>query len=178
MIALFLAEGFEEIEALATVDILRRAGLAVQTAGVGGTQVRGAHGVTVTADMTDEQVDPKTLEMVVLPGGPGTPNLEASGAVQLIIDHAAKKGLWIAAICAAPSILGHKGLLQGRHAVCYPGYEPELRGAVVEHTSVCVDGRFITGNGPGAAIPFALAIVARLKGKDLAEQIKAGMQVR
>ncbi|MFT9055682.1 MAG: DJ-1 family glyoxalase III [Ethanoligenens sp.] len=178
MVVLFLAEGFEEIEALATLDILRRGGVAVKTVGVSGRQIVGAHGVTVTADMTAEEVGTGELEMVVLPGGPGTPNLEASTVVQQFVDYAVQNDLWLGAICAAPSILGHKGLLKGKHAVCYPGYEPELTGATVGHTSVCVDGRIITGNGPGAAFAFGLALVEALRGKEQAEQVKNGMQIR
>lgn len=178
MIDLFLAEGFEEIEALATLDILRRAGLRAQTVGVAGKQVRGAHGITVTADIAADEASTDGLEMIVLPGGPGTSNLEASGTVQDLIGYAAENGLWLAAICAAPSILGHKGLLAGKRAVCYPGYEPELKGAKVEDTSVCVDGRLITGNGPGASFSFGLELVAALKGREAAEQVKNGMQVR
>ncbi|ADU27007.1 DJ-1 family glyoxalase III [Ethanoligenens harbinense] len=178
MIVLFLAEGFEEIEALATLDILRRAGLTVQTVGVPGREVKGAHGVTVTADVTAGEIDTDGVEMVVLPGGPGTPNLEASETVQRFIDYAVQNDLWLGAICAAPSILGHKGLLAGKKAVCYPGYEPELKGAQVGSTSVSIDGRIITGNGPGASFAFGLELAAALAGREKAEQVKSGMQIR
>lgn len=178
MVVLFLAKGFEEIEALATVDILRRAGVQVQTIGVSGKQVRGAHGVTVAADITAEEVVADNVEMVVLPGGPGTPHLEASAVAQRFVDYAVQNDLWLGAICAAPSILGHKGLLNGKRAVCYPGYETELKGAQVEHTVVCVDGRIITGNGPGAAYAFGLELVAALKGRAKANEVKNGMGIR
>lgn len=178
MIVLFLAEGFEEIEALATVDILRRAGVDVRTVGVSGKQVRGAHGIVVTADCTVDDISTDGMEMVVLPGGPGTPNLEASETAQRFIDCAVQNDFWIGAICAAPSILGHKGLLNGKRAVCYPGYEKELEGAQVQQTSVCKDGRIITGNGPGAAYAFGLELAAALKGRAVADQVKEGMQIR
>lgn len=178
MIVLFLAEGFEEIEALATLDILRRAGLTVQTVGVSGREVKGAHGVMVTADVTAGEIGTDGVEMVVLPGGPGTPNLEASETVQRFIDHAVQNDLWIGAICAAPSILGHRGLLEGKKAVCYPGYEPELKGAQVGSAAVSVDGRLITGNGPGASFAFGLELAAALAGREKAEQVKSGMQIR
>ena len=178
MVYVFLAEGFEEIEALAPVDILRRAGVEVRTVGIGGQVVRGAHGVEVRADLTENEAAADGLEMVVLPGGPGTPNLEASAAMQRLLDTAAANGLWIGAICAAPSILGHKGLLRGKRAVCYPGYETELAGAQVEHTAVCTDGRIITGNGPGAALGFGFALAAALAGTEKAEAVRTGMQVR
>lgn len=178
MVYVFLAEGFEEIEALTPVDILRRAGVEVCTVGVAGKTVRGAHGIPVAADLTGEEAVFDGLEMVVLPGGAGTPNLEASGVAQKFIDYAAEKGLWLGAICAAPSILGHKGLLKGKRAVCFPGYESQLIGAQVEHTSACMDGRLITGNGPGAAFAFGLALAAALAGQEKADQVRAGMQVR
>lgn len=178
MVVLFLVEGFEEIEALVTVDILRRAGVKVQTVGVSGKQVCGAHGVTVTADVTAEEAVTDGVEMVVLPGGPGTSHLEASAVAQKFVDFAVQNDLWLGAICAAPSILGHKGLLNGRRAVCYPGYEPELKGAQVENTTVCVDGRIITGNGPGAAYAFGLELVTALKGKTKADEVKDGMCIR
>lgn len=178
MVYVFLAEGFEEIEALAPVDILRRAGVDVRTVGIGGQTVRGAHGVEVLSDLTENEADGAGLEMVVLPGGPGTPNLEASAAAQRLIARAAEQGLWIGAICAAPSILGHKGLLKGKRAVCYPGYEKELDGARVEHTTVCVDGRLVTGNGPGAALAFGFELAAALAGCEKAEAVRSSMQAR
>ena len=129
MIYVFLASGFEEIEALAVVDILRRAELEVQTVavGVGEKTVRGAHGIPVVADVTEEQAKPEGLEMVVLPGGmPGTLNLEKSQTVQEFLQLASNNGLWIGAICAAPSILGHNGLADGKRVTCYPGFESQL----------------------------------------------------
>ncbi len=165
MFYLFLADGFEEIEALATVDILRRAEVPVLTVGVTGNTVEGAHGIRVEADIPVECVEPDKMQGIILPGGiPGTPNLEKNENVMRLIDFAAENGLWIAAICAAPSILGKKGLLSGKKATCYPGFEDTLSGAILGE-GVCVDANFITGQGAGVALDFAYAIVEAV-GKD------------
>lgn len=177
MIAVFLANGFEEIEALAVVDILRRAELDVVTIGVGGRTIRGAHGIVVEADIEDTKASDDGLEAVVLPGGmPGTLNLEKSPIVQSFLDAAIEKGLLICAICAAPSILGHRGMFDGRKAVCFPGYEDELKGATIVSSPVVRDGRFITAKGAGVAIRFALSIVAELVSQERADKIKDSMQ--
>ncbi len=177
MIYVCLADGFEELEALAPVDILRRAGIPVQMLGVGGRRVTGAHGIPVEADAVAEEASPDTMTGLVLPGGvPGTPHLEASAAVQRLLEEAVRRELLIGAICAAPSILGHKGLLRGRRATCFPGYEPELTGAEVCGELVVRDGRFITGKGAGAAVAFALQLVEYLTSPEQAEAIRAAMQ--
>lgn len=178
MIYLFLADGFEETEALATLDILRRANTQTKTVGISGAQVTGAHGIIVKADITADQAVTEGLEMIVLPGGPGYAHLEKSPVVGKLIDYAVKHELWIGAICAAPSILGHKGLLRGKKAVAYPGYEADLEGAVIGNSAVCEDGKLITANGPGASIAFGLKLVEKLKGNDTANQIAAVMQVK
>ncbi len=177
MVYVFLADGFEEIEALAVVDILRRSKLTVFTVGVGGREIRGAHDIIVKADMTDADVLDDVFDAIVLPGGmPGTVNLENSAVVQAAIQTAFNNGAYITAICAAPSILGHLGLLNGRKAVCYPGFEAALEGATVTDDLVVRDGCFITGKGPGAAIPFALEIVKSLVSEDTAKSLKDAMQ--
>jgi protein deglycase len=178
MVCVFLAPGFEEIEALTAVDILRRAGAKLVTAGIGGRQITGAHNVTVLADTDDSSIDGKDLEMVVLPGGPGTGNIEKSPHALKMIDYALKENIPVGAICAAPTVLGHMGALKGRKAVCYPGCEAELRGAVIAADSVCEDGNIITGNGPGASTAFALRLVKKLKGADTARRVAEAMQVR
>ncbi len=179
MIAVFLAMGFEEIEALAVVDVLRRAELDVVTVGVGGPVVRGSHGVTVAADIPDGEFDPSAAQAIVLPGGmPGTLNLERSPVVQAALDSAAERGAWIAAICAAPSILGHRGMLKGKKAVCFPGYEQELEGAILTGEPVEADGRLITARGAGVAVEFGLRIVAEMISPERAETMKAAMQCR
>ncbi len=177
MVYVFLADGFEEIEALAVVDILRRAKLTVNTVGIGGAYIRGAHDIVVKADMTDTDTLDDVFDAIVLPGGmPGTVNLENSDVVQGAIQTAVSNGAYITAICAAPSVLGHLGLLKDKQAVCYPGFEAALEGATVCEDLVIRDGCFITGKGPGAAIPFALEIVKALVSEDTAKIIKEAMQ--
>lgn len=173
MIAVFLAQGFEEIEALAVVDVLRRAELPVKTVGVGGKEITGAHGICVKADMEEKEVSTDELEAVVLPGGmPGTLNLEKSPIVRTCIRYCCENDLYICAICAAPSILGHMGLAAGREVTCFPGFENELTGAVETDLSVVTDGKMITGKGPGVAVDFALEIVARLCGQVESSKIR------
>ena len=177
MIDLFLADGFEEIEALAVVDILRRAELPVTTVGVGAIQISGAHHIPVAADILDVAANQSNLTGVILPGGgQGTIRLEKSPVVQSFIDRAAREGKTIGAICAAPSILGHKGLLRGKKAVCYPGFEKELEGADIVDAPVAEDGNIITSKGAGTAILFALALVKRFAGAAAADRVRAAIQ--
>ena len=179
MVLVFLANGFEELEALATVDVLRRADLSVLTVGVGGKTVMGAHGMAVVADRADSDILPEEVEAMILPGGlPGTTNLEASPVVQRYLDKAAQQNTLIGAICAAPSILGHNGLLQGKRATCYPGYEDELRGAVCTGESVVIDGRIVTAKGAGVSVDFGLAIVSVLVSPETAKELGEKMQCK
>ena len=161
MIYVFLANGFEEVEALTPVDLLRRAGKKVVTVGVGDSIIVGSHGIPVVADIIAQEAQlPDELEMIILPGGmPGTLNLEKSEYVQNAIDYCVQNDKFIGAICAAPSILGHKGLLSGRTAVCYEGFETQLEGAQIGDGSVAVDGKFITARGAGVAVQFALKLI-------------------
>ncbi len=167
MIYVFLANGFEEIEALAPIDLLRRSEKQVQIVGVGGKSITGAHGITVEADITTaEMVLGGDLEMIILPGGmPGTLNLERSEAVQTAVDFCDERGILIGAICAAPSILGHKGLLDGKEAIAYPGFETQMPGALLSEHSVCRSGHIITAQGAGVAVPFGLKLVEALCGE-------------
>ncbi len=177
MIYLFLANGFEEIEALSVVDILRRCELQVKTVGVGGRQITGAHGITVTADTEEKLVSPEQADAVILPGGmPGTLNLEQSDMVQTFVDFCEKEKKLICAICAAPSILGHKDLLNGKRATCFPGFEKELNGAQVTGNPVETDGHIITAKGAGAAHLFAFAIAKVFVGEEKANAVKDAMQ--
>jgi len=178
MVYVFLTEGFEEIEAVAPVDILRRAGLSVMTVGVGGMSVTGSHGITVSCDIGENDISlDENLQAVILPGGmPGTSNLERSANLQSAIDYAHSHGKLICAICAAPLILGRRGLLSGKRACCYPGYEQELSGAEIVTAPVCVDGQFITSRGAGTAIAFALKIAEALTDQDKARSIEETMQ--
>lgn len=178
MVYVFLAEGFEEVEALTPLDYLRRCEeLDVRSVAVGATKVvTGSHRIPVVADQTIEEVDLDTIEMIVLPGGmPGTLNLEASEPLQKIIDHCVKQQLPIAAICAAPSILGHKGLLQGKTATCYLGFDTQLFGAHYTGAPIEKDGIFITARGAGVAQQFAFALVAELLGQERADILKAAV---
>ena len=179
MIYVFLADGFEEIEGLAPVDILRRAEKDVVTVGIGSDAVRASHGVTVLCDITDMQVQlDERLEMIVLPGGmPGTLNLEKSPIVQATIDYCMNNDIPVTAICAAPSILGKKGILNGRKATCFPGFEKFLEGAELAD-GVVTDGNVTTGVGPGVSVDFGLRLVEILCGKAEADRIAAGMQCR
>lgn len=172
MILVFLADGFEEVEALTPVDYLRRCELTVKTVGVRGKMVRGSHGITVIADLTMYDIIMEDIEMIVLPGGmPGTVNLEKSMLLQKIIDYCAQKQIPIGAICAAPSILGHKGLLKGRRATCFAGYDQELEGAEYTGSSVETDGNIITSRGPGTANQFAFALAEKMLGKEGASRL-------
>lgn len=178
MIYVYLANGFEETEAITPIDMLRRAEKKVVTVGVGDNIVMSSHGIPVVTD-TIVQEAPLTdeLEMIVLPGGmPGTLNLEKSEYVQQAIDFCVEKNLPIGAICAAPSILGHKGILRGRKAVCYQGFEAQLEGAEIGTGAVAVDGNIITARGAGVAMQFALALVEKAVSKAESDrQFKAVM---
>ena len=178
MIAVFLADGFEEIEALATVDILRRAGLNVTMVGVATENPTGAHNMQILADMPESELTLSQLEAVILPGGmPGTLNLEKSDRVQATVAYAMEHSLPIGAICAAPSILGHAGYLQGKKATCYPGFEQELTGAIL-CDGVVTDGNITTACGAGVAVDFALELVSILVSADMADSIRRGIQCR
>lgn len=177
MIYLFLADGFEEIEALATLDVLRRCGLDVTTVSINPTlQATGAHGVAVTADATFDSANYQEAQAIVLPGGmPGARNLlDHSGLRKVLLAQNARQGV-VAAICAAPMVLGQNDLLNGRKATCYPGFEGMLTGATVESKLVVEDGHIITGRGPAAAIPFGCAIAARFVAPNVVADVLKGM---
>ena len=177
MVYVFIAHGFEEIEALAAVDVLRRADIKTLMAGVGSKTITGSHGITVHCDIAEREVDMRAADMIVLPGGlPGTLNLEKSAVVQSCIDKALADEKWIGAICAAPSILGRRGLLAGKRVTCAPGFSDQLGDAVYTGASVEVDGKFITANGAGSAIAFALKLVECLVSREQALEIGSAMQ--
>ena len=177
MIYMFLANGFEEVEALCPLDLIRRAGLDIKTVGVGGKYITGSHGITVEADMTAEELCDSKPTAVILPGGmPGTTNLDGSPIVHLAIDDANREGSLVAAICAAPMILGKRGDLSGKEAIAFPGFEKYLEGAIISTQKVAVDGRHITAAGMGVALEFGLAIVAYFCGADKAAELKATVQ--
>lgn len=180
MVYMFLAQGFEEVEALCPLDLLRRAGVDIRTVGIGGTQITGAHGITVTADMTDGDftaLNDQAPDMVILPGGmPGSLNLDASPAVDAAIRAAVAADGYLCAICAAPLILGRRGLLNGRRATCYPGFEDELIGATEIGGKVIRDGRIITAEGMGVALAFGLELISVLKDPKTAGKIKEAIR--
>lgn len=179
MIYIFLATGFEEIEAVATIDTIRRAALDVTTVSVTGERaVTGAHGIAVMADALFEETKFDRAQMLVLPGGmPGTLNLkEYAPLINLLKEHN-KRGGKIAAICAAPSILGEMHLLRNQQAVCYPGFEEMLTGAFIDKAPVVVSGNIITSRGPGFAPQFGLTIVEVIAGKDVARQVARDMLI-
>ena len=177
MVIVFLAPGFEEVEAITVIDMLRRAGIETMTAGVGGKFVAGAHSITVTADLCAEETMPdKTLEAVVLPGGmPGTSNLAESQTVQTFIRYAAENLVPLCAICAAPSILGDMGLLADIPAVCYPGFESSLPRFVPDKAVYNHENRVITARAAGAAAEFAHCIISVLRGDSAAENVRSAM---
>ncbi len=173
MIYLFLANGFEEIEALCPLDLLRRAGLEVTTVGVGGEMIYGSHGITVAADIPEGMYADSKPDMIILPGGmPGAKHLDESRVVDTALKAAVRHGSFIAAICAAPMVLGHRGLLAGKHAICYPGFESHLTGATISDKRVVRDGNIITAAGMGVALEFGLALVEALKGQEAAEELR------
>ncbi|SDA21095.1 4-methyl-5(b-hydroxyethyl)-thiazole monophosphate biosynthesis [Ruminococcus sp. YE71] len=180
MVYVFLANGFEELEALAPIDVLRRAGVETVTVGIGSNNITAAHGVKFVTDITDDQIKlGDGLEMIVLPGGmPGALNLENSPDVQAAIDYCSDNGRYIAAICAAPQILGHKGLLRGKYCTCFPGFEKELDGAKHTGEPVVCDGNIITAKGAGAAMRFALKLVAVLCSEGKAAALAASLQFK
>ncbi len=177
MVYVFLAPGFEEVEALTITDILRRGGVEVQLASISAEQqVAGAHGIRVQADLCFDQVDFQAASMLVLPGGmPGTTNLQASSSLCQELMTAAQEGKWVGAICAAPMVLGHLGLLEGKDATIYPGMEEELRGARPSKERVVIHDNIITSQAPGTAMEFALTLLQLLKGQEVKEDVEKGL---
>jgi 4-methyl-5(b-hydroxyethyl)-thiazole monophosphate biosynthesis len=177
MIYVHLAQGFEEIEAVTVVDILRRGGLDAKTVSVTGQrEVTGSHGITLTADLLFEDADYGACEMMVLPGGlPGTTNLQKHKALMETLVGFSESGRPVAAICAAPMIFGAMGLVRGKRATIYPGMEDELKGALVQHDLVVEDDGVVTSQGPATAMEFALALLARMAGQKTADRVKGGL---
>ena len=179
MVTVFFAEGFEEIEAVTVYDILKRAGIDVRSVGLGSKKIRGSHGIMMETDMEIKDLAGADPDMIVLPGGmPGTGNLDESPELKRIIRKAHENGRRIAAICAAPMILGKMGILDNKEAVCYPGYEKYLKGAVLSRKAVVTDGNITTSRGPGTAFAFGLELVNILKGEKKAEELSGNMQYR
>ena len=176
MVYVLLADGFEEVEAICPIDVLRRGGCDVRIVGVTGPVVTGSHGIAVSCDLVGKKAfsalkgDPP--EMIVLPGGmPGTSRLDAWAGTDAFIEATEKAGGYLAAICAAPSVLGKRGKLKGKAASCYPGFEEELKDARVSYDDVTVDGKVITARGAGCAMKFGLALLGALRGEDVSRKI-------
>lgn len=180
MIYCFLADGFEEMEALCPADILRRGDCELKLVGIGKAVITGSHGISVCADLTDSEISlDNKLDMIILPGGmPGTLNLEKNDNVQKAIDFCAENNKFIGAICAAPSILGHKGLLKEKQAICFPGFEGQLDCKKLSDNYVCRDGSIITAKGAGVAQEFGLKLLECLKGESAAKKLKDSLQCR
>lgn len=177
MVYILLAEGFEEVEALTPVDLLRRAGIETKLVGVTGETVCGARGISVVTDLGMDEIDLSSADMLVLPGGmPGTTNLYADNRVTDAVRTMADADKYVAAICAAPSIiLGGMGLLEGRKATCYPGMEDGMKGAEAVKTTCGTDGKFITSCGVGGALDFACALITALAGREKADEIASSV---
>ncbi len=175
-VAVLLADGFEEIEAVTIVDVLRRADVQVRTLALKNKSVRGAHGITMEADALLEQEHSRNWDLVVLPGGqPGANTLRDDPRVASLIERQLGQNRKVAAICAAPIALGAHGMLKGRRATCYPGFEDQLHEAKLTLDPVVVDQDITTSRGPGTAMSFALSLVEQLKGKSQADAIRKGM---
>ena len=172
MIVVLLANGFEEIEALTPIDVLRRAGHTVISCGLCGKEVKGSHGIPVIADATPEDIDLTKVTMAIFPGGmPGATNIDAHPFTDILVDAVIKNDGKLAAICAAPLVLGRRGLLKGKRATCYPGFEDELIGADVCGASIVTDGNVTTAKGMGVALDFAKELVRITLGEEKAKEI-------
>jgi 4-methyl-5(b-hydroxyethyl)-thiazole monophosphate biosynthesis len=180
MVYVHFAEGFEEIEAITIVDVLRRADIGVKMVSVTGSlSVTGSHGIVVNTDSLFEEADYNLAAMIVLPGGlPGAHNLKAHEGLMQKIQEFKAKGKWLGAVCAAPYILGELGVLQGELATCYPGFEKHLKGAMLVYEPAVISGKTVTGRGAGPSMKFALKIVEALKDEETARELGRKMLVQ
>ena len=180
MVYMLLGTGFEETEAIAPLDLMRRAGIDVLTVGINGKTVYGGHGIGVEADITLDQMDLTALEMIVLPGGlGGVASTRASASAMQALRFAWENGKYVAAICAGPTVLADLNITDGRSATCYPGCEGGMGNARILPDAPCVqDGKLITGTSAGCAIPFGLALIAALKGQAAADAVKDQIVIR
>ena len=180
MVYVLLGKGFEEMEALAPIDLLRRAGIGVITVGIGGQTVYGSHNVGFQTDITIDEMDLTQLEMIVLPGGlGGVASIRGCEKAMEAVEFAYKNGKFVAAICAGPTVLADLGITDGRKATCYPGCEGGMGKAEMIPDAPCVrDGKLITGTSAGCAIPFGLALIEALKGADAAQAVAKQIVIR
>ena len=180
MVYMLLGTGFEETEAIAPLDLLRRAGVDAATVGINGKVVYGSHGIGVEAALELGQIDLTNLDMIVLPGGlKGVASIRSSQAAMDVIRFAWENGKFTAAICAGPTVLADLGIVDGKNATCYPGCEAGMGGAkMAENAAAVTDGKLITGTSAGCAIPFGLALIAALKGQEAADAIARQIVIR
>lgn len=179
MVYIILGKGFEEAEAVVPCDMLRRAGVDVRFAGIGGREIVGGHGITVSADCVAEETDLTAAEMIVLPGGMGgVKSILGSETVLHAVKTVYDNGGYAAAICAGPTVLAKLGITDGRKTTCYPGCETDMGGAKPCGEKAVVDGRVVTGKAPGTAFDFALALIEVLRGKEAAAKVAAGAVYR
>lgn len=179
MVYIILGTGFEEVEAVIPCDLLRRAGVEVQFAGIGARAITGSNGITVTADCTVQEAALTEAEMIVLPGGlGGVRSICGCREVLDAVQQVYRSGGYVAAICAAPTVLAELGITEGKRATCYPGMEPKMRGALLQTSPAVADGRVITGRAAGTAFAFALKLVAALRGEEAAKQVAGGIVYR
>ena len=179
MVYMLLGTGFEETEAIAPLDLLRRAGVDVMTVGLNGLVIRGSHGICVEADMEIGDVDFKNLEMIVLPGGlGGVASIRGCQAAMDAVRFAYENGKYTAAICAGPTVLADLGIPDGKNATCYPGCEGQMGSAIMVNEAAVTDGKLITGTSAGCAVPFGLALITALKGQAEADRIAQQIVIR
>lgn len=179
MVYMLLGTGFEETEAIAPLDLLRRAGVSVATVGINGKIVYGSHGIGVEADIELQEMDLANLEMIILPGGlGGVASIRASEKAMEAVKFAYENGRFTAAICAGPTILATLGITDGKNATCYPGCEDQMGSAKMVSAAAVTDGKVITGTSAGCAVPFGLALIAALKGQDAADAIAKQIVIR
>ena len=179
MVYMLLGTGFEETEAIAPLDLLRRAGIEVKTVGLNGPIITGSHGISVVADMVIQELDISDCEMIVLPGGlGGVASIRACAPAMNAIAQVWEQGKFAAAICAGPTVLADLGITDGKNATCYPGCEEGMGSANMVNAPAVTDGKLITGTSAGCAVPFGLALIAALKGQAEADRIAAQIVIR
>ena len=179
MVYMLLGTGFEETEAIAPLDLLRRAGVEVKTVGLNGKVIYGGHGIGVEADMEISQIDLKDLEMIILPGGlGGVASIRGCQAAMDAVRYAYENGKYTAAICAGPTVLADLGIVDGKNATCYPGCEGQMGTANMVEAAAVTDGKLITGTSAGCAVPFGLALITALKGQEEADRIAKQIVIR
>ena len=179
MVYMLLGTGFEETEAIAPLDLLRRAGVSVATVGLNGNVIKGSHNIGIEADLEIGELDLTDLEMIILPGGlGGVASIKACEPAMEAVRFAWENGKYVAAICAGPTILASLGITDGKNATCYPGCETQMGTANMVNAAAVTDGNVITGTSAGCAIPFGLALIAALKGEEEAKRIEQQIVIR